>query len=68
MSEDMHTEPGITKTFYPDQDKQSIVDIYVSAESLRVYDSPWMEEGTLQNVPRPTVVQHPGMHRFFVFN
>ncbi|KAE8300693.1 hypothetical protein D5F01_LYC00840 [Larimichthys crocea] len=59
MSEDTYTEPGITKTFHPDQDKESIVDIYVSAESLRVYDSPWLEEGTLQNVTRPAVAQHP---------
>lgn len=66
MSEDTYTEPGITKTFHPDQDKESIVDIYVSAESLRVYDSPWLEEGTLQNVTRPAVAQHPGMDRFFV--
>ncbi|TKS68811.1 putative ATP-dependent RNA helicase DDX5 [Collichthys lucidus] len=51
------TEEGNANTEL--QDKESIVDIYVSAESLRVYDSPWLEEGTLQNVTRPAVAQHP---------
>lgn len=61
MSENIYAEPGITKTVHFDRDdKESIVDIYVSAESLRVYDNPWVE-GTSANMPGPAGPQHSGM-------
>lgn len=56
MSEDIYAEPGITNTVH----KESIVDIYVSAESLRVYDNPWVE-GTSANTPGPAGPHHSGM-------
>lgn len=51
---------GIIKKGHPDQHnkEESIVDIYVSAESLKVYDNPWME-GMTPNTPAE--VQQPGM-------
>ncbi|KAI3353026.1 hypothetical protein L3Q82_019594, partial [Scortum barcoo] len=55
MSEDLHVEPGIIKR---EDDKERIVDIYVSAESLRVYEEPWMEDKST-DIPGPSVPQHP---------
>ncbi|XP_077936129.1 uncharacterized protein LOC120825135 [Gasterosteus aculeatus] len=42
-----------------EDDKESRVNIYVSAESLRVYDNPWME-ATSPNTP-PAEAQHPAI-------
>lgn len=60
MSEGLYANPGSIKDFPSDKKKESIVDIYVSAESLRVYDNPWVES-TSPNTPGPTGVQHTGM-------
>ncbi|XP_076741591.1 uncharacterized protein LOC143419194 [Maylandia zebra] len=57
MSEGLYANPGSIKDFPSDKKKESIVDIYVSAESLRVYDNPWVES-TSPNTPGPTGVQH----------
>ncbi|KAM4583848.1 uncharacterized protein PAE49_003659 [Odontesthes bonariensis] len=55
MSEELYAEPGTVKKVHFDQDHQeSVVDIYVSAESLRVYDSPWVEDVS----PGPVRAQH----------
>lgn len=54
MSEDLHIETGIMR----EDDKERIVDIYVSAESLRVYEEPWMEDKST-DIPGPSVPQHP---------
>ncbi|KAF1395019.1 hypothetical protein PFLUV_G00007190 [Perca fluviatilis] len=59
MSGDLYAEPGIINKVYCEPDgKESIVNIYVSAESLRVYDNPWVE-GMSPNTPRPAEPQHP---------
>ncbi|XP_078124938.1 uncharacterized protein LOC144529619 [Sander vitreus] len=59
MSGDLYAEPGfINKVSLDPDDKESIVNIYVSAESLRVYDNPWVE-GMSPNTPRPAEPQHP---------
>lgn len=59
--ENVYAEPYITKEVHFDQDhKESIVDIYVSAESLRVYENPWME-GMSPNTPGLGGTRHPGM-------
>lgn len=68
MSENIYAEPGITNKVHLDrEDKESVVDIYVSAESLRVYDNPWVES-TSPNTPGP---QHTGTNttdgRRFIF-
>lgn len=60
MSEHVCTEPGIPKQVHFDQD--SVVDIYVSAESLRVYENPWFE-GTSPNIHGPARHQHTGMDK-----
>ncbi|KAM7418973.1 hypothetical protein PAMA_016202 [Pampus argenteus] len=56
----MYARPGIIKEGQYDQDdkEENIVDIYVSAESLRVYENPWVE-GMAPNIPGFTEVQHP---------
>ncbi len=60
MSENIYAEPGIIKKVRFDcDDKESVVDIYVSSESLRVYDNPWVE-GTSPNIQGPAGPQHPG--------
>lgn len=58
---------GVNKKvhFAPDY-KENNVDIYVSAESLRVYDSPWVEEEH-PNSTGPAGVHHTGM-RTSIFN
>lgn len=67
MSGDLYTQPGIVNHVYCDQDdKESRVNIYVSAESLRVYDNPWME-ATSPNTP-PAEAQHPGMEIRTIIN
>lgn len=44
MSEHVYAEPHVTKEVHFDQDHQDrTVDIYVSTESLRVYEQPWVE-------------------------
>lgn len=55
MTENLCAEPGTTRR---DDDKESIVDIYVSAESLRVYENPWVESMS-PNIA--TGAQYPGM-------
>lgn len=63
MSANVYAEPYVTKEVHFDQDhRDSIVDIYVSAESLRVYENPWVE-GTSPNVPGFGETQHPGMDK-----
>ncbi|KAM7394020.1 hypothetical protein PAMP_020849 [Pampus punctatissimus] len=56
----MYAESGIIKEGHYDQDdkEENIVDIYVSAESLRVYENPWVE-GMAPNIPGRMEVQHP---------
>lgn len=51
MSESVYSEPGIIRR------EESIVDIYVSAESLKVYDNPWVMDKS-PNIPAGP--QHPG--------
>lgn len=65
MSEGLYTEPGIIqKGHYDWDDKETkIVDIYVSAESLRVYENPWVE-GMAPNIPGPAEAQHQGMEHW----
>ncbi|KAK2919147.1 hypothetical protein Q8A73_003518 [Channa argus] len=50
----MMSECGIIEK----EDRKSVVDIYVSAESLRVYDNPWVE-GMPPNVQGAVEAQHP---------
>lgn len=58
MSGDLYAQPGIINQVYCDQDdKERIVNIYVSAESLRVYDKPWVE---VTSPNTPPEAQHPG--------
>lgn len=58
MSAHLYPDSDMTGEVHCDQDdKENIVDIYVSAESLRVYDNPWVE-GTPPNEPAS---HHPGM-------
>ncbi|KAM7008898.1 uncharacterized protein LKV04_000947 [Tautogolabrus adspersus] len=58
MSEDLRVQPGLCKTVHRyEDDKESVVNIYVSAESLKVYDNPWME-GMSPNIPEPAEAQH----------
>ncbi len=59
MTENLYAEPGIIKR---EDDKERIVDIYVSAESLRVYDNPWVENRS-PNIPGPPGPPLPGMDR-----
>lgn len=54
------------KVPYNQDDKESIVDIYVSAESLRVFDNPWVE-GTSPTVPASVESQFPGMSMSVVY-
>ncbi|KAL6110259.1 uncharacterized protein ACO6RY_19378 [Pungitius sinensis] len=58
MSGDLYAQPGIVNHVHRDQDnKETRVNIYVSAESLRVYDNPWVEV-TSPNTP-PAEAPHP---------
>ncbi|GLD65039.1 probable ATP-dependent RNA helicase DDX5 [Lates japonicus] len=64
MSEHVYDEPGIARKVHCDQDdNENIVDIYVSAESLRVYDNPWVESIS-PHTPRPAEGPHPDEVRF----
>ncbi|TNN69516.1 hypothetical protein EYF80_020350 [Liparis tanakae] len=57
MSGDLYAQPGIINQVYCDQDdKESILNIYVSAESLKVYDKPWVE---VISPTTPPEAQHP---------
>ncbi|KAL3066815.1 hypothetical protein OYC64_016713 [Pagothenia borchgrevinki] len=59
MSGELYTKPGTAnKVYFEPDDKESMVNIYVSAESLRVYDSPWVEAMS-PNTPGPAETQHP---------
>lgn len=61
MSENMYTYPSITPEGQVNEDyNESTVDIYVSTESLKVYENPWVE-ATSPNTPGPGETQHPGM-------
>lgn len=61
MSENMYTDPSITREGQVNEDyNESTVDIYVSTESLKVYENPWVE-ATSPNTPGPGETQHPGM-------
>ena len=64
MSGGLYAEPGIIKQGHHDQDdkEENIVDIYVSAESLRVYDNPWVEN-MARNIPAET--QHSGIEQIY---
>ncbi|KAK2816821.1 hypothetical protein Q5P01_025012 [Channa striata] len=53
------SDSGITEK----DDKKNIVDVYVSAESLRVYDNPWVE-ATPPNVLQVVEAQDP-VSQFF---
>lgn len=60
MSGELYAKPGTaTKVYFEPDDKESMVNIYVSAESLRVHDSPWVEVMS-PNTPGPAETQHPG--------
>lgn len=65
MSEHLYAEPGIIKR---EDDKERIVDIYVSAESLKVYDNPWVDGTKIPNIPGPPGPQYPGMDTTSVSN
>lgn len=57
----MYTDPSITPEGHVNEDyHESTVDIYVSTESLKVYENPWVE-ATSPNTPGPGETQHPGM-------
>ncbi|KAK1886193.1 V-type ATP synthase beta chain [Dissostichus eleginoides] len=59
MSGELYTKPGTAnKVYFEPDDKESMVNIYVSAESLRVYDNPWVEAMS-PNTPGPAETQHP---------
>lgn len=60
MSERLYIETGQAKKIHNDQDKrESIVDIYVSSESLRVFDTPWTEDMSPTS-PVPAGARHMG--------
>lgn len=59
MSENGHAEPYITKDVHREY-RESVVDIYVSAESLRVYENPWVENMS-PSISGHGETQHPGM-------
>ncbi|KAM4603881.1 uncharacterized protein ACJ7VT_018526 [Polymixia lowei] len=52
MSEHVYDEPGITKKvrFQQNEKEERIVDIYISDDSLTVYENPWIEG----NIPSNT--------------
>lgn len=57
----MYTDPSITPEGQVNEDyNESTVDIYVSTESLKVYENPWVEAAS-PNIPGPGETQHPGM-------
>ena len=56
MSEGLYAAP-VNKVHCDQDHQESNVDIYVSAESLRVYDNPWVEDVS----PGPVGAQHTGM-------
>ncbi|KAK5926439.1 hypothetical protein CgunFtcFv8_022012 [Champsocephalus gunnari] len=59
MSGELYAKPGTAnKVYFEPDDKESMVNIYVSAESLRVYDRPWVEVMS-PNTPGPAETQHP---------
>lgn len=62
MSKGLCTRPGTVRDVHSGKDKESIVDIYVSAESLKVYDNPWVES-TSPNVSGHAGSQHTGRNR-----
>lgn len=60
MSAHLYAKSGTIEKVSCDQDdKDSVVDIYVSAESLRVFDNPWVDS-TPPNIPASVEAQHPG--------
>lgn len=59
MLEDLYAEPCIIGKCHRDN-KDEGMDIYVSAESLRVFENAWVE-GMSPNIPGPAMSQHPGM-------
>lgn len=66
MSEKLYMEPEIFKKENKDE---SIVDIYVSSESLRVYESPWVEgqftitAGSAENQHSGKICMHVSSNR-----
>ncbi|XP_070409804.1 uncharacterized protein [Nothobranchius furzeri] len=47
MLDGLHAEPCNVRKVHFEQDKrESVVDIYVSSESLRVFDTPWVEDAS----------------------
>ncbi|KAK5865875.1 hypothetical protein PBY51_020112 [Eleginops maclovinus] len=59
MSGDLYTKPGtVNKVYYEQEDKENMVNIYVSAESLRVYDNPWQDDMS-PNTPETADTQQP---------
>lgn len=67
MSSYTYAKSDIIDEIHCDQgDKRNLVDIYVSAESLRVYDNPWVEE-TPQSAQRSMEVQQPTGTCFYFF-
>lgn len=68
MSQDVYQEPGIIKKVrFAQDDKEGIMDIYVSTESLRVYDNPWVENMS-SHLPGPAEAQHQTCMYIIVFN
>lgn len=63
MSEHIYDEAGIKRTVQCDQNKENTADIFLSAESLRVYENPWVE-GTAP-IPTPAEAQRPGMNKTY---
>ncbi|XP_034044550.1 natural killer cells antigen CD94-like [Thalassophryne amazonica] len=61
MEEDIYSTPGVINKAHLDEDsnkEERVVSIYVSAESLTVYENPWVD-GIPQNTPGPSVPEHP---------
>ncbi|MEQ2265396.1 hypothetical protein XENORESO_012809, partial [Xenotaenia resolanae] len=57
MSDGLYVHPGSVKHVHFEQDnRESMVDIYVSTESLKVFDAPWVED-TSPNSPGPSQAQ-----------
>lgn len=61
IMEDLYDNPGPKKVHFDQSHKEErVVNIYVSEESLTVYENPWMEGMSAQYLPRPAEAQHPG--------
>nr|XP_043883509.1 uncharacterized protein LOC122770616 isoform X2 [Solea senegalensis] len=61
MSQHVYNEADvIEKVHFDEDDKGSKLHIYVSAESLRIYDNPWVESMS-SAIPGPAEIRHKAM-------